>query len=351
MKEPFRENDQGEVELLLHPDEVYRYAAPLDSSIRTAPLAIPFPAHVRQVITVQLPQKWNVEPGVVKVENPAFRYRGQVAYSAHKLTLTYVYTSLTDTVEPAALEKYIEDRQKVYDDLGYKLTWPIAAKAERAQFSVAPVPFLALVIALALGIWTSLRWIVAYDPEPPEMPTDAPVGIRGWLLLPALQVALLPLVLAVSAVVWARFVGSELWSGLPDSVIPEFRAYAKPGLLAVLAAQVVLCCWTATAAVLFFRKRSSAPKVLIASMWTSEFATSGVLAFAGMAGFEKDFSYGHFFASIARDLFGIILWTSYMLHSKRVQATFRVRRADGRPNANPAPESGEGGPGREHVLS
>ena len=351
MKEPFRENDQGEIELDLHPDEVYRYAAPLDSSIRKAPLAIPFPAHVRQVITVQLPERWNVEPGVVKVENPAFRYRSQVAYSAHKLTLTYVYTSLTDTVEPHVLEKYIEDRKKVYDDLGYKLTKPIAAKAERAQFSVAPVPFLALVIALALGIWTSLRWILVCDPEPPEMPPDAPAGIRGWLLLPALQVVLLPVALAVSAVVWARFVGNELWTGLPDSVMPEFRAYAKPGLLAILAAHVVLCCWTAAAAFLFFRKRSSVPRVFVASLWIVSIVASGVLALQGLTGFQKDFSLGGFFATFARDMIGVVVWTAYMLQSKRVRATFRVRRADGRPSGNPAPGSGEGEPGREHVLS
>ena len=172
-----------------------------------------------------------------------------------------------------------------------------------------------------------------------------------WLRRPPTAEPSAKAALAVSAVVWARFVGNELWTGLPDSVMPEFRAYAKPGLLAILAAHVVLCCWTAAAAFLFFRKRSSVPRVFVASLWIVSIVASGVLALQGLTGFQKDFSLGGFFATFARDMIGVVVWTAYMLQSKRVRATFRVRRADGRPSGNPAPGSGEGEPGREHVLS
>ena len=325
MAEPFRENSEGKLELFLHADELYRYSEPPKSSVRTAPLALAFPVHVRQIITVRLPDEWPVEPGTVNIENPAFKYRGQVAYAAGTLTLTYEYLALKDEVEPKALAKYLADRKRFYDDIGYRLTQNPKATAAGQHFAVAPLPLGVILLALGLGAWTGRRWLYHYDPEPAAVEPTAPVGIRGWLLLPALQAILVPFVMVVSTTIWGRFIGADLWYVLPDTVTAGYRTSAQPALLLIVGSQTLLLCWSIVVAILFFRKRSSVPMAYVMFMWAATITGAAVIAYVGLSGLDESFSLPGLAGTVVRDLVVASVWTRYMFKSARVRATFRTR--------------------------
>jgi transglutaminase-like putative cysteine protease len=328
MAEPFRENDAGELELVLHADELYRYGDALESSVRTSPLALAFPVHVTQVITAHLPEDWTIKPGKTAVDNPAFRYRGQIEYAARTLTLTYEYQALKDEVEPAALAQYQADRKRFYDDIGYQLTRDMDGAARSKPFAVAPLPLVAIVLALVLGGWSGWRWFHRYDPEPASAPAGAPVGIRGWLLLPALTAAVTPLVLLVSTATWGEFIGADLWHALPDTVTAAYRASVQPVLLLIVGSQTLLLCWSIVVAALFLRKRSSLPKTYVTFLWVTTIAGAATLAYIGLAGLDDEFALPELARTVASDAILAAVWTTYMFQSARVAATFRARASD-----------------------
>jgi transglutaminase-like putative cysteine protease len=328
MAEPFRKNDAGELELVLHADELYQYGDALESSVRTSPLALAFPVHVTQVITAHLPEDWTIKPDRTSVDNPAFRYRGQIEYAARTLKLTYEYQALKDEVAPEAMARYQADRKRFYDDVGYQLTRDMDGAARSKPFAVAPLPLIVIVLALVLGGWSGWRWFQRYDPEPAPAPAGAPVGIRGWLLLPALTVAVTPLVLLVSTATWGEFIGADLWHALPDTVTAAYRGSVQPALLLIIGSQTLLLCWSIVVAALFLRQRSSLPKTYVTFLWLTTITGTVALAYVGLVGLDEEFALPELARTVARDAIAAAVWTAYMFQSARVAATFRARVSD-----------------------
>lgn len=329
MPNPFRKNDDGELELTLHADELYRYADSLESSVRTAPLALSYPQHVTQVVTARLPEDWGVEPDTVAIKNPAFRYRGVVEYDARKVTVKYEYEALKDEVAPQELARYLADRKRFYDDIGYRLTKDGRGVAASKPFAIAPVPLVAMLLALALGAWTAWRLLFRYDPEPAPVRPDARSGIRGWLLVPALSVVATPLVLVFSVMVWGQFIGADVWHALPDRVAPAFRGSVHAALLLILASQAVLMCWGIVLAILFFRKRSSVPRVFVTYVWVVTAISVVLQAYIGTAGLDDEYSLAKLTGESAVNVFFASVWTACFVRSSRVAATFRERLRPG----------------------
>lgn len=325
MPKPFRKNDDGELELTLHADELYRYADSLESSVRTAPLALTYPQHVTQVVTARLPEDWGVEPDSVTIENPAFRYHGTVEYAARTVTVKYEYEALKDEVAPKELARYLTDRKRFYDDIGYRLTKDEGGASAARPFSIAPVPLVAMLLALALGAWVGWRWLFRFDPEPAPVRPDAPSGIRGWLLVPALSAVATPLVLVFSVMIWGQFIGADVWHALPDRVAPAFRGTVHAALLLILASQALLMCWGIVLAILFFRKRSSVPRVFVTYLWAVTVTSVALQAYIGMAGLDDEYSLPKLMGESAGDVFFAVVWTAYFARSSRVAATFRGR--------------------------
>src|SRR5207245_1516765 len=104
------------------PDEILPYSQKLDAAVRSSPLSIPFPVSVVQSFLVTLPEHWQVKGEIVSVDNPAFRYGSDLRIEKNQLRVRYSYVALKDHVPVAELAKYIADRARVNDDLGYQLT-------------------------------------------------------------------------------------------------------------------------------------------------------------------------------------------------------------------------------------
>jgi len=321
----FSPNDKGVLELALHPDELYSYARPLGAGSRQAPLALEYPIRVRQRIVAKLPEDWPVDAGDVTVDNPAFRYRSQVGYADRTVTLDYEYEALAACVAPADIAQFEADLARVYADLGFVLTHGDSALASDGELAVAPLPMLVLIFALAFALWAAVRWGYRYDPPPQTAAAGAPAGIGGWLLLPALSMIVTPLVNGGVLFSWLPYVKSDLWHNLPASVDRAYAGFAQPAVLAILTLNVLMTVASGLTAVLFFTKRTSAPRFFVGLGWSVALLLAAVTSWKVASGFDESMTFADLGSDFTRQLTVTILWTSYMLVSKRVKATF-VRR-------------------------
>lgn len=334
----FSDNEEDRSELVLHADELYRYAEPMSWNERRAPLALDYPLSVRQQVSVLLPDDWPVKPEKKRILNPAFRFESDVRYSARTLELIYEYEALKDEVSPAELKKYLADRRRFDDDLGYSLSQdkPGSLSSVKESAGLAPVPLLTLICSFALSAWLAVRFLYRWDPVPPEPPAGAKAGIAGWLILPAIGVCIAPLVTASVIVEWLPFINAAMWDALPTVVSEPTRSTAKFAMLAMVACAAPLLATSIVLTALFFRRRSSAPLIFIALIGIN--AVYDIAAYGWMMAAElnDEGDAGVSLRELIRGLSYAVVWSLYMLQSKRVKATFQRRLREPAPAAENA---------------
>jgi transglutaminase-like putative cysteine protease len=318
--------------LFLQADEIYRYLDPAKiSGVRHSPLAIGYPTQVEQTVRALLPWALKIENETVMIENPAFRYRDTVNYSTvegvPQVTVAYRYESLSDSVDLPSLAKYTDDRRRAYDDAGFSI-WPgtgpstVKARFVKAEprWPLAAAPLTVALLSLILAIGLAGRFIVRWNPPPAKSETGWPVGIRGWLVLPAAVVILSVLAGLTALFNWTRYLQVDQWSRL-HKIVPE--PWAPQLMLVLTACGVCLVVAQILLVYLFFAKRSSAPYVFIMIQWAG-FLYSAVLVFFPV---ETPLD-----VRLSGQLIGGVLragiYTAYMLLSKRVKATFVTRLAE-----------------------
>ncbi|MCU0244462.1 MAG: DUF3857 domain-containing protein, partial [Acidobacteria bacterium] len=332
LESAFAPNEDGLLEFPLHADELYPYTGPLGAAARQAPLALEYPIGVRQRLIVKLPEDWPVTNDATSVDNPAFRYSGRVEYADRRLTLDYEYEALAGHVAPQDLAKFEADRARVHDDLGLVLNHRGNPLTSGRGLAVAPVPMLGLVFVLAFSFWAAIRWGNRYDPPSRPAEDNAPAGLRGWLVLPALSSIVSPLAAAWIAVTWLPYIEADLWSELPTLVSDAYAGAAQPVTFAILAVTALeIVAWTLTG-VLFFRKRTSAPLFFVAVSWFSFLSGIGVGYWKVASGLFADQNYASLGMEFSRGLVITGIWTAYWLTSKRVKATFVRRRFPEQPS-------------------
>jgi transglutaminase-like putative cysteine protease len=329
---PFETNKRGHLELFLQANSLNSYVTPLKSAPRTAPFSIGPPVRIQQTITALLPLDLSISNETVRVDNPAFNYQSVVSYSKEggipQVTLTYRYESLTDFVDVAAFSKYQEDRKRAFDDLGYYIRPPtttmvFATKVPPTR-ALAEVPKWVAWASLCLALWVGFRFLVRWDPLPARSESHWPVGIRGWLLIPAVDAALAPALLFESLHAHARFLDIERWAHVRDAA-PESLKTWVPGMLLVFAvAGICLLVAEWLFLYLFFKRRTSAPRVFIVVRWSAAVYSAAVGFFSISAHLAWD---DHTLVPLL--VAAVVVdgaYTAYFLLSKRVKATFIVRR-------------------------
>jgi transglutaminase-like putative cysteine protease len=329
----FVANAEGMLELTLHADELYPYADPLGAGSRQAPLALEYPIHVRQELVARLPESWPVTPDAEAVDNPAFRYRSTVRYASNTVTIRYDYQALDDHVAESDVARYEADRARMYDDLGYVLNYNAALAASGIPAAVAPLPIIVLLLTFVAAVWAAVALGYRYDPEPKVTDAHAPVGITGWLLLPALGVVASPLVLGWLAIQWLPLIGVEVWGALPTVVAEPFSSSARVVALALLSSTVALMVASALVLWLFVTKRTSAPTLFIAVEWITLAVITGFTIWVVASGLDEESDAASTVRDTIRSAISVLFWTAYMTSSRRVKATF-VNRL--RPKSSPA---------------
>jgi len=311
------------------------YAETLKNSVRSSPLDIDYPDHVRQIINVRMPQDWSFEDEVTRIDNPAFRYRSDISHKGRTATLDYDYQALTDHVEVDAIPRYQADRSKLNEDIDYRFR-PDSAAAKQEPLAIAPAPLLAGLTSLLLSIWLMHRYVYRYDPPPRNAPPGAPSGIGGWLTLPALRCIAGPLSLLYIIAQFARFADASMWQTHAGDRERVLHPLGTAGDAGPTGAGRLLLPFSITASVLFFRKRTSAPALFVTLLAAT--ATYGlmVIGTAIGSGIKDAGKASDVLTQLLSSVASLSIWSAYMFQSSRVKATFITRLVPPLPDAMPS---------------
>lgn len=312
---------------IMSPDlvEVLRKPNPL---VRNAPLGLTHPMEVSHRVELLLPEAPSVEPQALRVSDDAFTFERRTSRSGFNLVLSDRFTSLRDHVPVDAMQKYAENLGHALDALDYTVQEP----AKRADGTAAiSWPVLATGV-LSLGLFGALALrLYRYDPAP--VASDEPVafgeqGIGGWLVLAAISILVAPLVaLAAFAQIWPALQW-ETWVALTTPGSISYSLLSAAHVLFAVFANTGLVILGVLLIVLFFRKRSSLPRVIVGVYAFAIAAALLDIALMLAAPGELDASQDKVLMTELRQSVVLALWIAYFLRSRRVALTFvnRLRR-------------------------
>lgn len=103
-------------------DRVYAELSKPGVAQRAAPLAVPFPRHVRQTIEVRLPESFNIPAESFTIANEALSLAYSFARRGNTVRLEFTLRSLADHVPAGRVTKHLEDLGRMQRAAGFELT-------------------------------------------------------------------------------------------------------------------------------------------------------------------------------------------------------------------------------------
>jgi transglutaminase-like putative cysteine protease len=280
---------------------------------RTAPYALNYPVDYSHIIQIHLPEEWSVEEERVDMDRKEYTFFHSTKYAENTLLLTTNYTVQAPYIEAAEYERFVQDHQKMAENMSYTLTYDkkIVSAASRTWPGLL-VGLLAVGGGIALVLWLYYR----YDPTP-AYSTEYGEQIGGWLVLVSIGLMISPFLLVNSMVEQPELMSGELWMSL--------FAMGRPGLaIFILFEQVyniVQILFLILALVLFFQRRSSTPRIVSIFYGVSCLATildtvvANVLIESAVVEPEDN-------RDLIRGIIAAAIWIPYFNMSDRVKRTF-----------------------------
>jgi hypothetical protein len=239
--------------------------------------------------------------------------------------LDYQYRSLTDAIEVSALDQYLQDRRRMYDDMGFSIREPSAPVGGgetvyvgiKKPTTLATQPKWLLVFVLVAGAFAAVRRGYRWDPAPKWIDPAWPLGIRGWLIPFAIMMILGVVSWPITLWFHAGDLDVSKWGHLTGITQAVLLCFAIVGVQIQVA--LVLT------AVLFFTRRSSTPALFIGTHFATTGWTLALLTFQAANHLLGNVSVEDVWSHEWPALIGLVVFVSYFLLSKRVKATFVKR--------------------------
>jgi hypothetical protein len=335
---------QGKRTVWIEAPDVEELLSDPDVKIRKSPLLLKYPLEVSSTTEVLLPSTWSVEDSDSRVEDPAFSFHRSVRGDpGHKrLVIRDDYRALSDEVAAREMPRYTANLAKARGELGYSLDWsdslppPVAAATIVAAGWIDRLNWpVLMLLGFAFAVYAGFaRRAWRFDPPPTGVANPELAGLHGWLLLYSVAVVLLPLRLAMRLWENAAAYGAVAWSARTTFGGSHYNVLYAPVLLFELLGLLALFVASLLMLRLFFAQRSSFPRLAIGVYaCTVVFQLLDLVLASRLPGLSPGNDEWQRLAAVG---FGALVWTAYLLGSKRVRATF-VRRYPAAPAPLAAP--------------
>ncbi len=323
-----RSKDGLHLESTLETPELRDYLRQPNSTVRESPLSLLHPVDIEHTTEVLLPGKWDMEPSNTQVTDEAFEFRRDQAWNDNKLVLKDRYLTRLNHIQPADVGRYSANLDKARQATIYTLSRSTAAPTAPAAnnqpyWAAIVVGFTAVLCFIALA-----RRFYRWDPEPwPALqPYDSTLqGLGGWLV-----VVFISLVVSSSrsfmtiAEILPNY-QTDTWLNVTSSTSEAYHPMWAPIMAFELVANIGLVVWLGLTFVLFFKRRSSLPRNIIALWFYSIFILTVDLFLAlcipAIAPKVTTKDWG----DLVKISVAYAAWSLYFLKSKRVRQTFSRR--------------------------
>lgn len=302
---------------------------------RQHPFALPYPTLVTQLISLELPMAWPVEPTETTVTDPAFEISVKVSRPTPQTVLfSHSWQTRSDRVAVERLPEFGRKIQEAQDQLGYVLTYNTALE-EGAPYVVNWLMVALTVLWVAGGAFVVRRFAWRKNPavshEPPVLPGSYHTpgkrsleGLGGWLVLVGIGLVATPFVLLGEIISGHRaYFNQSVWESLttPGSLgyVSNF-AFVAPVELSLLLFGLV---YNVFVLVLFFRRSYRLPFHMQIYLVTRVVTTALTLWINSLIVVETVDPNG--FESVKllfQSIIGACLWVPYFSLSRRVKLTF-----------------------------
>lgn len=153
--------ETGDSHFTFYAESLAQAVQPRDEPTRRLPLSVPWPMTLEHRIEAQLPPDFQVQPGSIRIDNPAFHYQRDVRVAQGSVQISHRYVSLADHVDPADYGRFLQANAQVYQLLGLRVTpTPTPWRQGLAWLGAWWIEILGTtIIALTLlfAVWSRLR--------------------------------------------------------------------------------------------------------------------------------------------------------------------------------------------------
>jgi hypothetical protein len=283
-----------------------------------APFETYHPYTIRHIISLHMPEEWSndLEPEVFTSAAATYRKRTELIRDS-LFVIHHTLETNARHIGIEALQEFRDFRSKVEESVQVSLTYRYMPPGRHKAYLFT---FGAVALGLLAGGLLCYR-LYRYDP-PPKTAVPGVSGIGGWLILPTIGLVLSPLRILVDIFGQDSSNLNDLNTLLQPENIPMFR-----GLMTLIFVEIVantaLLVYTILLIVLFFRTRSSVPRLMIG--WYIGFSAlffGDLLAYEILNLDQDDEGSTADIAGIVRTLLVLMIWVPYFLYSERVRNTF-----------------------------
>jgi len=287
---------------------------------RSAPLAIHHPFRLSHTIAAQLP--FDVQLAALKdeVAGPGFVITAAQDYAERRLVYAFGLRTSADAIETQDFAGYQAALTKASPLLHRQLSYVSELFGVRAINWLAVV---VLVVAFGLTVWIVVRGSrPSFSTGTTQRVVSAEIPpLGGWLVVIGLQLVVTLAYRARSLPTYAWLLARQRWLGLVTSAAPGNFTLGVFALF-LAAVQVLIIGYALLVLVLFVQRRRRFCPHYLALVWIT--CVSSLLD-ALLTPWITDATRTLPVPSlVASTVGGSILWTLYVVHSKRVARTFVV---------------------------
>jgi transglutaminase-like putative cysteine protease len=291
---------------------------------RRLPLAVPFPENYLQRIQIDTPEVWRIVLEDKKIQTKGFLFHHNTSYTNNGLVIVNQLVTLDRGVNAADVPGYLEALDQIPQFLGLTISKPVRttlfAGSPNWTILIAVASYSMVLVMLSVFVY---RFKFQ---EPPVLlnPDSALAGLGGWLILVGIGLVggmfILPARIAKLSPVYS----SERWRIITDSADARYNAMLPPILLFELFTSITVLILLILLTISFFRKRRIFP-ILFITFLILQFVFAALDAIlVGYMHRNSVMTHSNAVSTAALGplMISLVLWTLYMLRSRRVKLTF-----------------------------
>ncbi|MEJ2596587.1 MAG: DUF3857 domain-containing protein, partial [bacterium] len=232
-------------------------------AIRTMPFFLPFPSHVFQKTTIQLPEPWYLDMKSVTFDEEEFKYVNDVKLADNIIVLTNSFKTYSDHVRPEKFSSFSRKVEQISDISSIRLYYDKTIAAAGGNQDLSKFAVIISLLTLIASLFIFSRLYRRFNPEPQisSLKFNRPIG--GWLILFAIGLIFSPINILSELFVINDYFSEDTWSFYSS----RQSQFYNPWLVFMLAVELIyntaVFVYLVMLIILFYNRRTNFPTLVV----------------------------------------------------------------------------------------